>query len=129
MSDILFHFSAKLSLIFRSILAIYFSEEFCIYGARLHLSFGAFLLVFRNIFSEAVCISLDLFIYHLVGDVNDIFWQFVLAVEFSIELRSYSDVESKSEGVLIVQIHLRSQFFIWQRVTKYIQFLSLDILT
>ena len=64
---------------------------------------------------------------HLFGSFDRVFRQFVLAVQFSVELRCYSDVESKREGVLVVEVDLRC-FLIRQRITQDLQFVVLDVL-
>ncbi len=81
-----------------------------------------------GIFAEAVSISSHLLVYHLIGNFDVVVCQFVVSVEFGIELRCNSDVESESESVLVLQVHFGGLLVVGQRVTENLQFVVLDIL-
>ena len=75
--------------------------------------------LYINILAEAFCIRVHLLVHHLVGYGNHILRQFVVPVQFRIKLRGNSNVEGKGEGVLVVQVHVRCQLVVWQRVAQH----------
>ena len=125
--DVLFDACAETGLILRSVSTVHFGEQLCIYSARLHLCLRTFLFVLRDVLAEAVGVRLDLLVDHLVGCLDDVLRDLVLAVQLGIELRSYSDIEGEGVGVLVVEIHV-TLLCIRQRITQDLQFVVLDVL-
>ena len=80
------------------------------------------------VLAEAFCVGVHLLVHHLVGNGNHILRQFVVPVQFRIELRGNSNVESKGEGVLVVQVHVGGQLVVWQRVAQHFQVVVINVL-
>ena len=126
-NDVLFDASAETFLIFRSVCTINFCEQLSIYGAGFHLCLGAFLFVLGDVLAETVGVGLYLLVDHLFGRLDGVLRQFVLAVELSVELRRYGDVEEESEGVLVVEVDLR-RLLARQRIAENLDLVVLNVL-
>ena len=116
-NDILFDALAESLLILRSLSAVHLSEQLSIYCAGFYFCFRALLFVFRDILAKAVGVCLNLLVDHFLGRLDRVLRQFVLAIEFSVELRSYGDVECEGEGVLVIKVDVLRQLIIRQRLT------------
>ena len=126
--DVFFHFGAEAGLVLRCVRTVHFCEQFSIYGARFHFCLGTLLFILGDILAEAVGIGFHLLLYHLVGRFDRVLGQFVLAVQFGIKLRSYSDVESEGEGVLVIEVDVLGLCVVGQRFAQDLQVFLLDVL-
>ena len=80
------------------------------------------------VLAEALCIGVHLLVHHLVGNGNHILRQFVVPVQFCIELGSHSNVEGEGKSVLVIQVHVGSQLVVWQRVPQHFQVVVINVL-
>ena len=126
-NDVLFDALAETFLVFRSVCAIDLCEQLSIYGAGFHLCLGAFLFVLGDVLAETVGVGLYLLVDHLFGRLDGVLRQFVLAVELSIELRRYGDVEEESEGILVVEVDTR-RLLARQRIAEDLDLVVLNVL-
>ena len=80
------------------------------------------------VLAVAGSVALGLTLYHLVGYLDLVLGQFVLAGQLSVKLRRYSDVERKGKRVLLVHVDVRRQLVVGHRIAQDSDLVVLDVL-
>ena len=133
-----FHLLAELFLALDGTFAEHFVEQLLIDLGRddlrsfllLLLSLFAFgFLLLRLLLHLAVPVGVGLYLllHHFVGHLYIVVRDLVAGGEFAVELGSQSDVEHKGEGVLAVEIQLRSLLLIGEGLAQDIEFFFTNV--
>ena len=86
----------------------------------------SFLYTFKD--SVALGVGVNLVVHHLVVNGDGVCGQFVFAIKFGIELCGHGNIEGKCELGIVIQVHVRCEFVVGQRIAQDVELLLLDVL-